>query len=350
MLRLRSVRPSAIAITIALVLAALAFGTARTARAGKGPNHRALAETLMKTAEAEDEAFDFARALAHYDQGRALDPGSPRAPRAEARAATLRSHAEGDFVPFTKLERVRRDPALSSSPEAIDALVRDAETFPPGLVRVEVWVLAAEALAHRLGRPAEADALLRRVVTDPVTDDVVARKAARDLVALQLARDDLAAADAAVRLAGGRADPQLRQSVSRAMRRRHLHTASISLLALVLLLAARAIVVATRRGALSPVRGALARTWRLALGYAAYVAIAGAALASGYEAGTTRPFLTFGAVLLPIVLVARAWAAAGRATVAARSARAALCGIAVVGAGFLVLEWVDIAFLEGMGL
>lgn len=313
-------------------------------------DRRERAEATLKLAEAADEAFEFARALALYDEGRALDPGSARAPRAEARAAMLRSHAEGDFVPFTKLERVRRTPSLSSDPRAVDELVRDAEAFPPGLVRVETWVLAAEAYAHRFSRPADADTLLRRVVVDPRTDLVVGQKAARDLVALQLARGDLAAADEAARLAGSRADPRLGRDVRRAIRRQSLHNASIVALALIVLLAARACVAAARRGAFARVRRAVGKTWKLAVGYAAYVAIGGALLASGYEAGTTTPFLSFGVVLVPIVLVARAWAAAGGGTVVARGARAALCAIGALGAGFLVLEIVDIAFLEGMGL
>lgn len=335
---------------VAVLVVAVAWLIATAGSAAAEPSNRERAETTLRAAEAADEALDFAAALARYDEGRALDPGSARAPRAEARAAILRAHAEGGFVPFAKLERVRRDPALSSDPKVIDELVHDAEGFPPGLVRVEVWVLAAEAFAHRFARPADADALLRRVVVDAHTDSVVGRKATRDLVALQLARGDLAAADAAVRLAGDRADPQLVLEVRRALRRRKLHGAAIAVLVAMLVLAARACVAAARRGAFAGVLRALSRTWRLAVGYAAYVAVGGALLASGYEAGTTRPFLFFGAALVPVVLVARAWAAAGGGSRAARTARAVLCALGAVGAGFLVLEGVDVAFLEGMGL
>jgi hypothetical protein len=311
---------------------------------------RERAEAILVRAEAEDEALQLARALADYDEGRALDPGSARAPRAEARAAMLRSHAEADFVPLAKLERVRRDPALSSDPRAVDALVREADAFPPGLVRVEVWVLAAEAFAHRFDRPRDAATLLQRVLVDPRTDPVLGQKAARDLVALELARGDLAAAEAAVHLAGTRADPRLAREVARAIRRRHMHHASLATLLLMLLVAARSWAAAARRGALGRVSGALQGTWKLAVGYAAYVALGGALLASGYEAGTARPFLYFGAALVPIVLVARAWSAAGSATPAARGGRALLSALGVLASAFLVLEAVDVAFLEGMGL
>jgi hypothetical protein len=311
---------------------------------------RARARAILDNAEHDDDALDFAHALAHYDEGRALDPGSGGAPRADTRAATLRAHAEGAFVPYAKLERVRRDPTLSSDPRVIEDLVREAESFPVGLVRIEVWVMAAEAYANRLGRPLDADALLHRVLADPLTDRVVAQKAARDLVALRLGHGDLEGADEAVAVAGGRADPRLARDLRRAARRRNMHGASIALLVAMALFAARATFAAARRGAGARVRGAIRGAWKLALGYAAYVSIGGALLASGYEAGTTKPFLYFGMVLVPLVLVARAWAAAGGSSRSARGGRAALCAMAAAAAAFLVLEAVDVTYLEGMGL
>ena len=311
---------------------------------------RQRADAILRQAEKDDEALDLASALAHYDEGRALDPGSPRAPRAEARAAALRAHAEGDFVPYAKLERVRRDPALASDPRAIEELVREAEAFPPGLVRVEVWTVAAEAYAHRFGRPLDAEALLHRVVVDPLTDRVVAQKAARDLVTLRLSRGDLEGAEEAVRAAGPRADANLARDVRRTSRRRNLHYAAIVALLALALLAARAVASAARAGVGARVRRALGTTWKLALGYAAYVALGGALLASGYEAETSKPFLWFGAVLVPVLIVARAWGAAGGDTRAARAGRATLCAAAATGAAFLVLEGIDVALLEGFGL
>jgi hypothetical protein len=346
-----SVSRAMIRASAAFAILLVTFGLSGIAHAQRAEDDaRSRAETILRQAEKDDEALEFARALARYDEGRALDPGSPRAPRAEARAAMLRAHAEGDFAPYVRLERVRRDPALASDPHAIDELVRAAESFPPGAVRVEVWVLAAEAYAHRFGRPLEAEALLRRVVVDANTDKVIGQKAARDLVALYVARGDVGGAEDAVRLAGERADPQLGRDVRRIVRRRRMHVASIAVLLAMGVLAAGAWLVALLRGQGARVRGALARMWKLAVAYAAYVALGGAMLASGYEAGTSKPFLYFGAVLVPIVLVARAWGAAGGETRWARGGRATLCGVAAVCAAFLVLEGVDVAFLEGVGL
>ena len=342
------------ALISALALALALLTTTR--RAAAEPNAedvaatRARAEAILRQAERDDDALDFAHALAHYDEGRALDPGSGRAPRAEARAATLRTHAEGEFVPYAKLERVRRDPSLSSDPRVVADLVREAESFPAGLVRVEVWVMAAEAYAHRFGRPLDAEALLGRVLADPLADRVVAQKAARDLVVLRLGRGDLAGAEDAIRSAGVRADPSLARDVRRALRRRNMHIASIAVLLAMVVLAIRAAALAVRRGGGARMRHAVARTWKLALAYAAWVAVGGALLASGYEAGTTKPFVYFGIVLVPIVLLARAWAAAGSESAGARGGRAALCAMGALAAAFLVLEGVDVTFLDGMGL
>jgi hypothetical protein len=349
-------------VTVALLAGLLSHRPARADDAGAKADastetdaalpgeRRADAERILRLAEQEDEALAFARALAHYDEGLALDPGSPRAPRAEARAAMLRAHAEEGFAPFQELERVRRDAALALDVHAIDALVQRAESLAPGRVRVEIWVLAAEAYAHRLGRPGDADALLRRIVVDPHADRILTQKAARDLVGLRLAQDDLAAAEEAVRLAGDRGGPSLGRDVRRLVRRRFMHLAAIVLLLGIGLFAGRAWVTAARRGRGLQIRAALAGTWKLAVGYAAYVALGGALLASGYEQGTSKPFLWFGVVLIPLVLIARAWGAAGGTTRTARIARAAVCAAGALGAAFLVLERIDAAYLEGMGL
>ncbi|MBX3223094.1 MAG: hypothetical protein KF795_21455 [Labilithrix sp.] len=88
----------------------------------------------------------------------------------------------------------------------------------------------------------------------------------------------------------------------------------------------------------------------LVVGYAAYVALGGAALASGYEAGRAQPFLLFGATLVPILFFARAWAAAGSTRARSRAARAAVACASALAAAFLVLEHADGDWLRGLGL
>jgi len=342
----------------ALVLGVVAAGTSCTrvahADSAPEPSTRDRAAAAFADAEAADYALDLARALAGYEAAQALDPGSADARRAEARAAVLRAHAEGDFALFAELERVRRDPALASDAKTVDALVDHARSAPPGPSRVEVWVLAAEAYAHRLGREEEAVALLRRVVAEPGADPVLARKAARDLVTLLVGRGDLAGAVRAVEEAGPHAGPELRADVARLRRRQWMRqVARVSVVALVVL-AGRAVVAAFVRGRGRALWRALVPTARIAVAFAAYVAVSGALLASGYERGTAVPFLALGAALAPLALLARAWAlAAGelaRSPALARLSRAAVAATATLGTAFLLLDRIDAAFLDAMGL
>lgn len=320
------------------------------AAAGEEDGARARATQLLEQAKRDEAELALAKALAGYEESLRLDPSAATAMHAEERAAALRARSEGSFEPLAKLERVRRDPKLASDPPAIDALVREAESFPPGLVRIEVWVLAAEAYAHRLDRPEDAALLWRRITLDRHADGVAAAAAARSLVSHHLARGDLAAAEEVVALAGARADVSLASDVRRAIRRRGLHLGALAVIVLATALAAFAIGKAVRARRHRFVLARARASSRLVIAYAAYVALAGAALASGYEAGTARPFLLFGAVLVPLLLVARAWGAAGSPAPAARGVRAALCAASALGAAFLVLEHVDVGYLEGLGL
>jgi hypothetical protein len=245
------------------------------------------------------------------------------------------------FADGGTLDRVRRDPALASDARAIDELVREADASPPGPERVDAWVLAAEAYAQRLDRPADAERLYRRIVSDAAADDVLRRKAQRDLVTLLVARGDL---DGAAVAARGQAT--LVAEVARLVRRRWLHLASIGTLAVLGLLTARALL-ATRAAGVKP---ALRRIAPLALAFALYVGVAGAVLASRYEGGTAQPFLVLGGGLFLLLLAARAWGATGGRSGRARVVRAVVCGAGALATAFLVLETIDASYLDGMGL
>lgn len=229
------------------------------------------------------------------------------------------------------LDRVRSDPALANDPRAIDELVREADAAPPSPERADAWALAAEAYAQRLGRPADAERLLRKLADDDAADPVVRRKAKSDLVALLVDRRAWDDADSFAR-----GDDSLERTAGKAKRTHRLRIGSLASLSALALLAA----VGLARGARERVVPALRRFAPLALAYAAYLAIGGAVLASRYEAGTARPFLFFGAALLPLLVVARAWGAAGASTNAARAFRALFCAAGVASAAFL-------AYVEG---
>jgi hypothetical protein len=322
----------------------------RNVRADANEPQEEAAIRLLERAEEDDAAFRFASAVAGYDEALRTRPSMPKAMRAEARANVLRAHAEGDFAPFVALERVRRDPVLASDGAAVDELVRAAEGFPPGLVRIEVWALAAEAYASRLGRVDYAIRAWQRIADDPLADPVVSGSALKSIMTYELARGsyDRAAAVAA----HPRADAKLVKDVRQAIRRRRIHLVATAFLGV----AFAAVLVALGRAARARrlrevlVRARARPSSALLLGYAAYVAIGGALLASGYEEGTAQPFLLYGVALVPILFLARAWGAAGSPTPAARGVRAAVCATSALGAAFLVLERVDVTYLEGLGL
>lgn len=338
-----------LAWTLALVAPLLVALVARPAWAlDPSADDRARAAAALTQAEHDDEALDLERALLGYEEALRLDPSTSKAIRAEQRARSLRARSEGGFAPLVRLERVRRSPALASDATAIDELVRDADGFPPGLVRLEAWDLAAEAYAGRLGRPTDAIALWRRVIADPATDPVTVRAAIKSMTSLLLARGMIADAEAAI--THPLADAQLVRDVHRVVRRHTLHTIAIAALALAFGLAATAVVRAGRAGRLRSVLAQTRAASRLVVVYATYVAVAGAALASGYEDGTSLPFLLLGVVLVPLLFIARTWGAAGSTARSARAFRAALCATSAVAAAFLVLERTDVTYLEGLGL
>lgn len=307
------------------------------------------ADALFTEAEAEDQAMHFAHACELYERSLRIDPGNVHAPRADARANDLRTHAEGNYIPLTRLERVRRDPALSEDAATIDALVRDADAFPSGLVRIETWALGAEAYARRLGRDADAATLYRKILTAPDAPSFVAGKAAHDLVMQRVDANDLRGADEVLALAGDRADGSLRTYVLRAHRRRTVHLASIGVLVSLLLLVGTAVARAVRTHTAGRIVPALRRTGKVALAFGLFAAVAGAVLGARHTQGTELPFVALGVLLLPLFLLARAWSAVGSPLPAARIARAALCASSAFALAFLVVERIDASFLVGFG-
>ena len=345
---------------VALVLVALAL-IPEAAFAQEAP-----ATTVQALADGEraEEALDFVAALSAYERAAAAGAGSILASRAAARAAALRARAEGGFEPLVLLTRARRDP---SSAERIDELVRrlDAGSIPEGIVRVEIEVLAADAYAERLDRPADAARMWRAVLGEPRADAVQIRSAASSLVADALGivnespstSGDVAAAEAVVaqeraRLAalGEGPDERLEHLVRRAARRRLVHRLSLGVTSALGVLALVSIGSATRAGRIGAVLRGIAGAAPLAVAYAAYVGGIGGILAAGYEAGSSLPFLVYGAVLVPIVLLARAWGAAGSTRGPARAVRAAVSCLGALAAAFLVLESIEPYYLEGFGL
>ena len=302
------------------------------------------AEAYYLLADADERDLHFASALEHYEACLAHLPSNRYAQRADARASYLRSHAEGDFVPLTRLEQIRRDPNATSDAAAMDRLARDAETFPKGAVRNEARMVVAEAYFARLGRPSDARVPLAAILAEDDGDLLLRQQAAQRLVDLDLADGRFAEAESAAAHVA-KAQPALLARVHRLQRRHWLHFASIGVVGIFALLAA----AGTARGR-KRLDGELRSFLPWALAFAVYVGATGAVLASNFETGNALPFLAFAASLVPLVMLSRGWGATGAQTPRARVGRATMSALAVLASAFLLLEHIDARYLESFGL
>jgi hypothetical protein len=310
----------------------------------------AVGEAYFLLGELDEGDAAFPQAI--LDDGAAMHaaPNTRWALRANDRIEWLRARSEGDFGPLTRLEKVRRDPAASSDPAAIDALARDLESFPPGPVRVEARMLVAEAWLGRMHRPGDAVGQLRKVTEDPKADALTQRLAERELVdaLVSTGRIDEAATEASTH--ANRLDTRFVKQVGRLVVRRAVRIGSLVVLGAFALLAVAGLVRAGMRRQLGTALLELRKLAPVAVLFVAFVAGAGGLLATKYESGNAAPFLLLGAGVLPLLLVARAWSAVGSQAAGARAARALLCGATVVAAAFTLLEWLDPQYLPGFGL
>jgi hypothetical protein len=263
-----------------------------------------------------------------------------------ALAAPGEAHASS----FALLESIRRDPNLARDPAAIAALAREADTLPPGKERVEARVLVAEAWLGRMQRPNDAIAELRLIVDDPSADPLTVRFAERQLVDALATTGRLADAVAEAHAHASILDPSFVRAMERLARRKWVRRGALGMLAAFGVLSALAVARAQRRGALVDALRAVRAIAPVAVSFAAFVALAGGALAARYESGNGRPFFLLGLVALPLVLATRAWSAVGSMRRSARLLRAAFCGAALLAAAFVLLDVVSPDYLEGFGL
>jgi hypothetical protein len=263
--------------------------------------------------------------------------------------------ASADGVPTTedaaraRLDSVRQDPARASDPAAIAALARDAEDFP-GTVRADARMVVAQAWLQRLHRPEDGLAELRKVAGDGEADPIVARLAEQQVVGAAIAAGRI---DDAVAEAHARADlldPRFVAQVDRLTTRRALRRVAGAIVMVFGALAAIALGRAARLGKLAAAGRAVQGFAGLASAFVVFVGGAGGALASSYEMGNAAPFLWLGSVALPLLVLARSWAAVGSAAGAARAFRALVCATAALAAAFLVLDVLGASYLDGFGL
>ena len=275
-------------------------------------------------------------------------PASADASDAEKAAAN--DDAEAVARASALLERVKRDPVLASDPDTIALLARDADSSPPGVVRVEARMLVAQAWLGRLHRPDAAIPELRAVADGPECrlahcESCGASAHRRPRIARRHRRG---------RGRGprshGDAGTAVRARILQLIRRRTLRFAALSIIAFFAVLSIMAVVRAQRRGRLAACKRELYSFALVAALFVAFVALGGGLLASSYESGNSSPFLVLGAAILPLVLLARAWSTVGSTARAARAGRAILCGATVVSSAFLVLDLAHPEYLSGFGL
>jgi hypothetical protein len=308
-----------------------------------------LSEELYTTAEQEEKDLSLAAALEHYEASVTADPSNRYVLRANARARWLRDRSEGDFAPLVRLERVRRDPSAQHDANAVDALAHDLEQFPAGEVRIEARMFVAEAYATLLSRPNDAERELDALLDEPARkasgESALRAQAASRLVDIAMARGDVAAAKHAASR-GGSGTTQLVTRVAQWARRRVIERVSAGILA-VFVLAGGLSAALRLRGARVVALGSFVAK---AAAICVYLAIVAAVIAGSYENGHTLPFVMLPICVLPIAILARAWALAGASTPLARGARAFFGAIAVAAAAFLVLDRIDVRYLESFGL
>jgi len=310
----------------------------------------AVGEAFFLQGQLDEDEGAFAQAL--VDDRAAMDaaPNVRWALRAADRIAWLRARSEGEFAPLVRLEKVRREPEASSDPAAIEALARDLESFPPGVVRVEARMLVAEAWYGRMHRPAEAVAELRRVTEDPSADTLTQRLAERELIDALVATGQVDEAATEAHVHTNRLDPRFVKQVGRLILRRTVRWTAFAVLGAFATLAAVGLIGAARRGTLGSAARELRKLGPVAALFVGFVAVAGGVLASRYEAGNAAPFLLLGAGVLPLLLLARAWSAVASQAAAARAARSLLCGATVLAAAFVLLDVYGPQYLSGFGL
>jgi hypothetical protein len=186
----------------------------------------AVAEAYFRLGVLEEQDRAFERALAAQRACLAEAPTSGWARSARNRIAWISARSEGAFVPLARLERVRRDPGLASDPASIDALAREAETFPPGRVRAEARMFVVETWQTRPGKQDDTIAELRKVIVDPSSDSMDAFFARHHFVEALLAAGRLDEAASEVRT--HQFEPKIKVEVERLVRRRTLRWSAIA--------------------------------------------------------------------------------------------------------------------------
>ena len=206
-------------------------------------------------------------------------------------------------------------------------------------------MLVAEAWSTSLARPTDAERELGALLEDPSGEPPLRAQAAMRLAEMAMARGDVAMAKrAASRVAT--IDEPLVVRVARWARRRVIERLAAGVIGVFVVGALATALRRIQRLSRTELRAFAPRAFAIC----AYLALGAALLANAFEQGNALPFLLVPACLLPILLLARAWALTGSSSRLARTTRATLSAAAVLAVAFLVLDRVDVRYLESFGL
>ncbi len=324
----------AVARFLLLALPALLALTAGVARA----EDLTAADAAFTLAESREQTLELADALHAYERAESLAPLGAHAAAARARAAFLRTHAEGEFAPLIALERVRRDPKRANDPGALAELGAASRSFPEGQVRVETWRFLA--MAHARGHDDEqAIVFARLTLADPAADEVTRTDTASLMAETCLRHGDTSCAREAAHAGGVSAD--VRRRIEKLVRRRAIAFVAAGLLA-VTVIASLFVMRRARSRITRPHPRALALP-----GLAAGVIVTCGIAASSFEGASPLPFVLLGGAVLLLSLLGAQVASVVRGAVGLRAASFAL---AVVAAAFLSLYASGPDYLTDFGL
>lgn len=335
-------------VAFAIATCLLAITSTVGAQSNSALEEKSPARLAYERAETAAADLRFAEALAAYEQAATLDPSAPFVRVARARSADLRAHSEGDFVPLTRLEKVRRNPAATR--EDIEALTQDATQFPPGRVRSEAQLVAAEAYWHRFGAPDLAARSLAAVLEDPSADRLTRSLALSEHVALERERERL---DTAALLVARYPDlaPNLTAEIRRLVRRVWLGRIAWIGFSGLMIVGGMGALRAMWRHRHDPEETIRKVVRPASVAFALYIGGAASILVRLHGEGDVRPFLWLGLGVLAVDIAARGWRAGfvDERTIV-RLTRAVASVIAVLAVAFLALQYADAVYLETIGL
>ncbi len=297
----------------------------------------------FEAAEEAEREGRYADALAAYDEALRRGPAASFAPRARARAADLRAHAEGAFEPWRRLTAARARSALLDE-AFVRSFLEDALRFPDGRVRAEALLFAGTLARHRLELPALAEEALRASALDPHGDALTRSLATSELVALLRERGALGEALALAREAG--VSPEVVAALTRETRRARLLVGSRYVMAAAAGVGLVSLGLLVRRGGAKEAERVAKSP---ALASAAWLGLGGAAIVRAWgPSGDPGPFLLLGFGLCVVVMAARAFGLVAHHRVA-KVAGALLFAGAALGVAVSALAATEVKYLESFG-